>query len=442
MGFVTMGKIWEFFEDMNEIVYVADVETYELVYMNRKAREKYGINSKRDYKGKLCYSLLQGNTSPCYFCNNNKLCEKSFEEWNYENHILKQKFMIKDTLINEDGRKYRMEMAFDVTGKVTDDSGYADNEAMINEGLRISLLTTNPDESIRNLLEYIGKSLDCERMYIFEDDHGITFKNTYEWCAQGVEPQIDNLQDCSYETLEIWLNEFKNNKNIVIKNLEDIKDKDPLMYDYLKPQDINSIVVSPLVYRNSIIGFYGVDNPPAKHLNNISTMFMIMGHFIVAQLRRIAMFKKMQRLSLFDQLTGLGNRHAVDVFMENLDTDMSIGIIYCDVMGLKGVNDRLGHKAGDELITRACRCLEDEFGEYNLFRLGGDEFLVLCSGIDEEELKTRVERLKLRMKKKDALMAVGYEWRPKSSGDIDSLLALADQRMYEDKRQYYKLSRQ
>jgi diguanylate cyclase (GGDEF)-like protein len=434
-----MLKVWEFFEEMNEIVYVSDVETHELVYMNHRARDVYGIKSKDDYKGKFCYEILQKHDTPCYFCNNDKLTQGRFDEWEYDNHILKQKFLLKDTIVEEGGRKYRMEIAIDITGKaLKEESSYADNEAMINEGLRISLLTTNPDESIRNLLEYIGKTLNCERMYIFEDDHGVTFKNTYEWCAPGVIPQIDNLQDCSYETTEIWINEFKQNKNIIIKDLEEIKDQDPLMYDYLKPQDINSIVVSPLIYRNSIIGFYGVDNPPASHLNNISTMFMIMGHFIVAQLRRIAMFKKMQRLSLYDQLTGLGNRHAVDVFMENLDLDMSIGIVYCDVMGLKRVNDTYGHKAGDELLLRACRCLEDEFGQYSIFRLGGDEFLVLCSGIGEEELNICVEKLKLKMKKRDALMAVGYEWRPKSVGDIDSLLATADQRMYEDKRLYYE----
>jgi hypothetical protein len=63
---------------------------------------------------------------------------------------------------------------------------------------------------------------------------------------------------------------------------------------------------------------------------------------------------------------------------------------------------------------------------------------VLCSGIAEDELDIRVEKLKLKMRKRDALMAVGFEWRPKSVGDIDSLLATADQRMYDDKRQYYE----
>jgi GGDEF domain-containing protein len=82
--------------------------------------------------------------------------------------------------------------------------------------------------------------------------------------------------------------------------------------------------------------------------------------------------------------------------------------------------------------------LEDVFGEYSLFRLGGDEFLVLCSGITEDELNNKVECLRYKMQKKDALMAVGCEWRPKSVGDFDNLLALADQRMYEDKRRYYE----
>jgi diguanylate cyclase (GGDEF)-like protein len=349
--------------------------------------------------------------------------------------------MLKDTLIVDNGRKYRLEMAIDITGREQEQSlvrGYADNEAMINEGLRISLLTTDPAESIRSLLEYIGKSLKCERIYIFEDT-GTTFDNTYEWCAPGVVPQIDNLHDVGYDVADVWLAEFRKNKNIVIKNIEEIKDSDPLMYDVLKPQDITSIVVSPLVYHNKIIGFYGVDNPPSRHLDNISTMFMIMGHFIVAQLRRLSMYEKMQKLSYFDQLTGLGNRHAVDSFMENIDHEKSLGIVYCDVMGLKKINDKYGHKAGDDLIVRACQSLQEVFGDYSLFRMGGDEFLVLCSGIKEDELNKGVERLKSVMKDKNALMAVGSDWQARCVDDIDKLIVNVDAKMYEDKRQYYDM---
>jgi hypothetical protein len=52
-----------------------------------------------------------------------------------------------------------------------------------------------------------------------------------------------------------------------------------------------------------------------------------------------------------------------------------------------------------------------------------------------------MEKLKVEMTEKDALMAVGSEWRPKSVGDIDTLLTLADEKMYQDKRSYYKKNR-
>jgi diguanylate cyclase (GGDEF)-like protein len=279
--------------------------------------------------------------------------------------------------------------------------------------------------------------LKCERIYIFEEEHGVSFRNTYEWCAPGVVPQIDNLQNVTMETAEIWMETFKKNQNIIIKDLEETKDTDPLMYECLKPQDINSIVVSPLIYNNKIIGFYGVDNPPSKYMENISTMFMILGHFIVAQIRRGYLFRRMQRMSYHDQLTGLGNRHAFNNFLENIDMNKSVGIVYCDIMGLKAVNDKYGHKAGDRLILNACGCLRRVFGDYEMFRMGGDEFLVLCSGIEREELDSRIQNLKIEMKGRNAMMAVGSEWRPNSSGDIEKLLALADENMYEDKRQYY-----
>ena len=50
-----MGDIWGFFENINEIVYVADIETYELIYMNRKAMEVFGVGSLAELEGRPCY---------------------------------------------------------------------------------------------------------------------------------------------------------------------------------------------------------------------------------------------------------------------------------------------------------------------------------------------------------------------------------------------------
>ena len=116
---------------------------------------------------------------------------------------------------------------------------------------------------------------------------------------------------------------------------------------------------------------------------------------------------------------------------------VNIGVLYCDVMGLKRVNDRKGHREGDKLLIRVGECLKKVFEGHALFRIGGDEFLVLCEGIEERELEELAALLDKEMHRKNSLMAVGRVWRARNNGDIDRLLKEADERMYEDKRIRY-----
>lgn len=52
-----MSKVWEFFENMNEAVYASDVDTYELLYLNKAARDLFQFKDESDYKGKNCYEF-------------------------------------------------------------------------------------------------------------------------------------------------------------------------------------------------------------------------------------------------------------------------------------------------------------------------------------------------------------------------------------------------
>jgi diguanylate cyclase (GGDEF)-like protein len=373
-------------------------------------------------------------------CNNQELVPGYFVEWQYFSPILHRPFAVKDTVIEQDGHRYRLELAFDISMQeeqcriIVD---YGHNEALINEGLRLSLSSADSQESIGILLEYLGKALKSERAYIFETEPGCTYSNTYEWCAEGVIPQKEHLQHLPFELMKLWLERFQNNKNVIIRNIEDVKEKDPDIYELLVPQDIHSLVVNPLIYHDEIIGFYGVDNPPEYALEHISDMFQIMGHFLVSLLRRRDLVRRLENLSFYDQLTGLGNRHGMNHHIASMKPEQSIGIVYCDVMGLKHLNDSKGHQAGDELLVRAANSLKRVFGEYSLFRVGGDEFLVLCSGITEEALEQKADVLRQDMKEHAAMMALGYVWRPDSREDMDKLIAEADQQMYKNKRHYY-----
>ena len=120
-----------------------------------------------------------------------------------------------------------------------------------------------------------------------------------------------------------------------------------------------------------------------------------------------------------------------------MEQDIGIGIVYCDITGLKRVNDEKGHEAGDRLILSACECMKKALEGYELFRIGGDELLAVCSGISETELWKRVSVLKETMSDYAVVMAVGAVWKSDSKEGVNRIMAEAEALMYEDKAAYY-----
>ena len=173
-------------------------------------------------------------------------------------------------------------------------------EAIINEGLRVALLEETPDQSLNVLLEHLGKALNGERTYIFEQNGSGGDDNTYEWVAGGVEPEQENLQNVPPEVCASWYRNFSVGGHIVIENVEDIRESEPLQYENLKRQNIQSLVVVPLYDKKQIIGFYGVDNPPVKSLEYASNMLQTAAYFIVSSLKRRDLFRELQKRSYLE----------------------------------------------------------------------------------------------------------------------------------------------
>ncbi len=437
-----MESIWGFFENMNELVYVADVDTYEFIYMNKKALSICGLTSLEQTRGKKCYEVLQNASAPCEICNNRELVPGQFKEWRYYNPVYNRHTLVKDTLIELDGRRLRIEIAIDISADTKQNEiirDYQNKEALINEALRTAMLASDPETSLKIAIEYLGKALGGERVYIFEKNAQGGDDNTYEWVANGVSPQKDNLQNVPPEVCEGWYRAFADDKCVVIDDTEDVRTKNPLQYEMLKQQDISSITVVPLYEDGRVIGFYGVDNPPAESLHYISNMLQIMGHFMESLLKMRNLVKNLERMSYLDQLTQIGNRYAMVKYTEGMRPGESVGIVYGDITGLKRVNDAEGHEAGDHLILAASACMKEAFGDaYELFRIGGDELLAICAGIGETEFRERVARLRKIMADSSVNMAVGADWEKDSEAGVSVVLAAAETQMYKDKAAYYQ----
>ncbi len=153
-------------------------------------------------------------------------------------------------------------------------------------------------------------------------------------------------------------------------------------------------------------------------------------------------------LSNTDQLTGGMNRMAygtalADLSANTLDDDFVY--VSVDLNGLKQINDTYGHMAGDELISKASKCLSDVLGEYgNVYRIGGDEFAAL---IHAEAGSIDLILDKLHSAAKDCKgqringlsLSVGYaSYQEFPNASMEELIKIADNRMYEAKRAYYQ----
>ena len=117
-------------------------------------------------------------------------------------------------------------------------------------------------ELINSLMETVGAYYDADRCYIFEEDPtGRYIANTYEWCAPGVVPEKDNLQHVPVENLDPWVCEFKKHGPFYLNCDDEYAKKEPLIYQVLEPQNIQSLMAAPMMESGKEIGFLGVDNP-------------------------------------------------------------------------------------------------------------------------------------------------------------------------------------
>ena len=154
-------------------------------------------------------------------------------------------------------------MAFHSNNTVTASDAFGNTEdERIREIHRFLWRAENStiDDTIREL----GVYYQADRAYVFEDDLAkrIT-RNTYEWCAKGVIPQIENLQSVPLEGMQ-GLEEAASKGELVIHSLKEELNPDELLYQILEPQQIESMILIPLMIGGESEGYIGVDNPKAN----------------------------------------------------------------------------------------------------------------------------------------------------------------------------------
>ena len=143
--------------------------------------------------------------------------------------------------------------------------------------------------------------------------------------------------------------------------------------------------------------------------------------------------------SFYDAATGLKNRTAFTHFTQTAQEKnfIRLTVIYIDVNGLHELNNRLGHAVGDEMLRFVANACVERFPKADVFRLGGDEFLVVCSVGTEGEIKIWMEDLIHTIEAAGYTIAYGVEHRLHDF-DLEDMVNKADAKMLKNKAEYYK----
>lgn len=316
---------------------------------------------------------------------------------------------------------------------------------VLNTTLQLSN-TGDFDQSLKNVTKEIRKI--CNAVFacilLVDEEHNIFTVLGEDGDPVGKHQSMYDYLDEPFKKIVLsWDELIASNGNCVIvnneKGMQYIKEKNPEWYESIIANNIHSLILFRVKTGNKKIGYMWVSNFKADDTPQIKEALEITTYVLGTEIGNHMLLDQLEKLSSIDLLTGLYNRNKLNNYMsETADADSSLtSIIFLDINGLKKVNDLQGHIAGDILIKRAANTLISVFTNEDIYRVGGDEFVVILKGVEEEQIKKYIHQLHRKAKQNEVSFAVGYSIAD-STKDIETILKEADVNMYEDKRKFYK----
>ncbi len=269
----------------NDIFYVSDLDTYELYYLNSVGCKALNV---KEYAGKKCYKVLNGKNEPCEFCTNHLLKEDDFYVWERENEYSGRRYLLKDKLITYYGKKFRLEVAIDITNSENVSKSIQERlefaEKVVDYTNTLAN-TINYNDAVNDALKLLGEFYQADRAYLFEHNEVYGYwTNTFEWCEKNVVPQHENLQNVDSTIVSQWLDIFQCDQSVIIYNVDALQKTNPVIWEVLSTQNISRLIVSPLRNMDKVVGFIGVDNP--RCAIDDDSQLRVISNFLINRMRQ------------------------------------------------------------------------------------------------------------------------------------------------------------
>ncbi len=290
-------------------------------------------------------------------------------------------------------------------------------------------------QSLENILKELGEYYQSDRVYVIElDRKKPDVRCIYEWHEEDVlsirdtslmldpahvfKELAEQIQDLRYE-----------------KGLDQNPHPPPRVQQTLKELNIRSHFIATLREGKRSLGYIGIDNPESNTGDHM--VFNALRYILANELTKYRLQEKQKYLSYHDELTGVFNRYSFREYRENLEEIglISMGVVSLDINGLKKINQRHGNSYGDDIVRYLAKIMAEVFSYWRIYRLAGDEFLIICENISADAFNNKVSTLRDRLNK-ICSVSIGNAWKDVDI-KLDDLINSADERRLIAKQNYY-----
>lgn len=266
----------------------------------------------------------------------------------------------------------------------------------IETGLRMAM-----DDSVQVgmadiLITYLSEVFTCDRIYIIEKNAHGGYDNTHEWCRVGIPHKKAFLQNLSHQGVSPYYQRFRENELLLVRDMEELRESDAELYALLRPQGLTSFLVGHLGVSGGDLGFFGIDNPGEKDMYVLSIFFRSIRNFLSMMLDSRSLGGHPQAYA--PELPGdVGNWHQLWQAAGELSHEQSVGLVTSNVIDMLGRISRHGMVIADSELVEVGRAFAEVFGREHVFRISGDDFVVLVGGCPRHWFAGAVQELETRL---------------------------------------------